>query len=555
MLILMLTMPLLIFAHEGETHGGSEKATVQPATYFSSEAVSAVYELMIKYQPIQQGREAALKLFISDFNTNAPIDSAALQVTVAGNPNIKVSVAKIDKGVYELNGIFPDKKSYNLTVNINSSLGPDLMLISNIVVGKELEGPGALTDHPETKWYKRPWFFGAAGLLLGLLLMFFIMKKTNRKVAAGILILFCLLPSATYNTVSAHDGENHGAEEKSGGTMSNTFIVEKEAQFLFGVLTEKITTGDFNQSIRVLGTVIPSPQGRAVIQSPQTGKIISLKVSVGQNVTVGQVLAVIEQQVDVGTQINILSQQNGVDAEYNAAKAQYDRLKVIQDIAAKKDVTEAKARYETALKNRQLFNGNAGRNTGSTKMIALTAPISGVVGTFNFSIGAVVNVGETLFDITNLDKVLVEAQVFANDGEQLKGVEKITTFSTNQNDTSSYSLKLVSTAQAVNAANQSQKVIFEMINPKSQFKLGENINVHIFSKNVARQLTVPNGAIAEINGKPVVFVKDKAEQYSIVFISKATSNGQYTAIEKGVEEGERIVTTGVYQMKTIYLNQ
>ena len=555
MLILMLTMPLLIFAHEGETHGGSEKATVQPATYFSSEAVSAVYELMLKYQPIQMGKETALKLFISDFNTNAPIDSAALQVTVAGNPNIKLTVAKIDKGVYELKGIFPDKKSYNLTVNINSSLGPDLMLISNIVVGKELEGPGALTDHPETKWYKRPWFFGTAGLLLGLLLMFFIMRKTNRKVAAGILILFCLLPSATYNTVSAHDGENHGAEEKPGGTMSNTFIVEKEAQFLFGVLTEKITTGDFNQSIQVLGTVIPSPQGRAVIQSPQAGKIISLKVSVGQNVTVGQVLAVIEQQVDAGTQINILSQRNGVDAEYNAAKAQYDRLKAIEDIAAKKDVTEAKARYETALKNRQLFNGNAGRNTGSTKMVTLTAPVSGVVGTFNFSIGAVVNAGETLFDITNLNKVLVEAQVFANDGEQLTEVEKINTFSTNQNDTSSYSLKLVSTAQAVNAVNQSQKVIFEIINPKSQFKLGENINVHIFSKNVARQLTVPNGAIAEINGKPVVFVKDKAEQYSIVYINKGTSNGQYTAIEKGVEEGERIVTTGVYQMKTIYLNQ
>jgi len=195
------------------------------------------------------------------------------------------------------------------------------------------------------------------------------------------------------------------------------------------------------------------------------------------------------------------------------------------------------------------------RSTGNTKMITLTAPINGVVGTFNYSMGAVVNAGETLFDITNLEKVLVEAQVFASDAEQLKSVEKIIASSNIQNDTSSYRLKLVSTAQSVNSTNQSQKVIFEIINPKSQFKIGENIKVFIFSKDISTQVIVPTDAIAEINGKPAVLVKDKAEQYSISYINKGSSNGKYTTIMKGVEEGERVVTTGVYQMKTIYLNQ
>ena len=266
-------------------------------------------------------------------------------------------------------------------------------------------------------------------------------------------------------------------------------------------------------------------------------------------------MAVIEQQVDAGTQINILSQRNSVESEFNAAKAQYERLKAIEDIAAKKDVTEAKARYETALKNKQLFISNAGSKTDNTKMITLTAPVSGVIGTFNYSIGAVINAGETLFDITNLEKVLVEAQVFANDAALLKTVNKITTSSNIQNDTTSYQLKLVSTAQSVNGANQSQKVIFEIIHPKSQFKIGENINLNIFSKNISRQIVVLNEAIAEINGKPAVFIKDKAELFSISYINKGTSNGKYTSILKGVEEGERVVTVGVYQMKTIYLNQ
>ena len=555
MLVLLLLMPFSLFAHDGEDHGNVKKGIAKSAAYFSSEAVSDVYELMIKYQPLLPGKQVTLKLFISDFNSNAPVDSAVLQITVADNHNIKLEVSRIDKGIYEVKGIFPEKKLYNLTVNINSSLGPDLILLKDITVGKELPKADNAPEHIDTHWYQRNWFFGVIGLLIGLLLMFFIKKRTNSKMEVSIIILLCLLPTATYNTVSAHGGEDHEAGGKTGGSLSSSFIVEKETQFLFSIRTKKVQTGDFNQSTQVLGTVIPSPQGKAVIQAPQTGKIISLKVTVGQKVSAGQVLAVIEQQVDAGTQINILSQKNMVDAEYNASKAQYERLKVIEDIAAKKDVTEAKARYEAATKNKQLFNSNAGRSTGNTKMITLTAPISGVVGTFNYSIGAVVNAGETLFDITNLEKVLVETQVFANDAAQLQKADIITTSSNSQNDKITYRLKLVSTAQSVNGTNQSQKVIFEMVNPESQFKIGENINVNIFSKNVSSQVVVSNEAIAEINGKPAVFIKDKAEQYSISYISKGASNDKYTVINKGVEEGERVVTGSVYQIKTIYLNQ
>jgi len=158
-------------------------------------------------------------------------------------------------------------------------------------------------------------------------------------------------------------------------------------------------------------------------------------------------------------------------------------------------------------------------------------------------------------EVTNLNKVYVEAQSFTTDANQLKELKSITTSSNNKNDTTLYQLKLVSSAQEVNAANRSQKVIFEIINPKGQFKIGEGINLYLSSKNVSTQVVVPTEAIAEVNGKPVLFIKDKAEQYSISYIGKGAFNGKYTAIVKGIEAGEKIVTTGVYQMKTIYLNQ
>jgi RND family efflux transporter MFP subunit len=386
--------------------------------------------------------------------------------------------------------------------------------------------------------------------------MFFLMKRTNRKVVATTAIFLLLFPISTTNYIAAHEGDDHGA--KKGVTSSgpsNTFIVEKETQFLFDILTQKVVLGNFNQSTEVLGTVVPSAKGRAVIQSPQTGKIVSIRTTVGQSVSAGQVLAIIEQQVDAGTQVSILTQRNSVDAEYNAAKAQYERLKDIADIVAKKDLTEAKARFETAAKNKRLFEANSAGNINSTKMITLTSPVNGIVGTFNYSIGAVVSAGQTLFEVTNLDKVFVEAQVFSNDVAKLKGIRKITATSNAQNDTTAYNLKVVSTGQQVNPENQSQTVLFEVPDAKGRFKIGENISVHIYSGDFSKQIIIPDEAIAEVNGKPAVFIKDRAEQYSISYVNKGTSNSKIVNIIKGVEEGERVVTNGVYQMKTMFLNQ
>jgi len=79
--------------------------------------------------------------------------------------------------------------------------------------------------------------------------------------------------------------------------------------------------------------------------------------------------------------------------------------------------------------------------------------------------------------------------------------------------------------------------------------------VRMTGNNVIRQVVIPNEAITDVNGKPAIFIKDKAEQYSISFIVKGQSNDKFTVVTKGTEDGERVVTANVYQMKMMYLNQ
>ena len=547
--ICLFFISLLAFAHEGEDHSAEKKSASGTARYFSTEALSDKYEVLIKYGELTGGKESSLTLFLSEANTNRAIDSATITVKLVNHPAQQFVLSKVDTGVYALKGIFPANEIYDLQVSINSKAGPDFLQVPKIEVGKKLE---VSVEETHDHWYDRAWIWAVFGLVAGLVLMYFLMISRRRKAAALTIITILLIPTAAINPSIAHGGEDHGTgAAKTGGGLSNAFIVEKESQFLFDIITQKTGGGSFYQSTELLGTVTASSQGLAVIQTPQTGKVVSLRVTPGQTVNKGQVMAVVEQQVDAGTQVDIVSQRNALNAEVKAAKAQYDRLLSIADIAAKKDITEAKARYEAALQNLRFLNANV--SGGSTKTVTLTAPISGVVGTFNYAIGAVVSAGQTLFEITNLNKVYVETQVFNSDLATTSGENRFVAFSTS--DTVTYTLRMISTAQAVNAENQAQRVVFELSNPGGKFKIGENIRVLKYGTNRIVKLVVPTAAITEISGKPAVFIKDKAEQFSISFIKKGESNPIYTAIETGVEGGEKVVTGNVYQMKMIYLAQ
>ncbi|MFX7156020.1 hypothetical protein ABTI15_20245, partial [Acinetobacter baumannii] len=50
-------LPILVFAHGGEDHGDAKKTSISPASYFSSEATSEIYEVLLKYKPIVPGKE------------------------------------------------------------------------------------------------------------------------------------------------------------------------------------------------------------------------------------------------------------------------------------------------------------------------------------------------------------------------------------------------------------------------------------------------------------------------------------------------------------------
>ena len=512
------------------THAGEKPvAEANGKTYFSSEAISDKYELFLKFQPIEVGQVTTLWLFISDYKTNRPLDSASLKITSKEDKTLEFTISRVDNGYYEIKTTFPSAKIYSLTVIISSSLGSDLLLLQNIEPGKLL---AASEEEHSHAIFKSSIFLVGVGLAAGLLIMFIFMKARYRKVTAGFLIAFIVLPTAQLQPAWAHEG--HDDVGKNGNNFSNAFEVPKETQFLFDVLTQPVQQGGFTESTKLFGTVIPSSNGQAIVQSPQTGRITSLNVKVGQKVNQGQVLAMIEPTIDAGNAVTFLAEKNNVEAELEAAQKDYERLKSIEDIAAKRDIAEAQSRYNKAKENKKLFE-NVGKGTSNNaRAVSLKSPINGILSNFTFAIGASVNANETLFTVTNLSKVYVEAQVFDKDADKVNTGKNFLVESATTDVHKTAEVKLLAPAQSINPTNQTQRVIFEMDNLGNEFKIGEFVNVRVFAAKPIKEIAFPNSAISEINGRPVVFIKESAEQYSVSYVSIGQNNGSFTVIQKGV---------------------
>ena len=162
--LFLLLWPLLVataaLAHGGEDHGDAKAATLAGATTFSAVATSEQFEVLLRYAPLKPGADADMRLFLSDFATNAPIKGAKFIFTSPEDPKLKFETTEKGPGEYLVETTFPAKKAYSMTVQVSAGAQADLLLLEGLVVGKELPVAAAPAAPAQ------PWLTWKTGLLL-----------------------------------------------------------------------------------------------------------------------------------------------------------------------------------------------------------------------------------------------------------------------------------------------------------------------------------------------------------------------------------------------------
>ena len=180
-------------------------------------------------------------------------------------------------------------------------------------------------------------------------------------------------------------------------------------------------------------------------------------------------------------------------------------------------------------------------------LFALRTPISGVVAARHLDPGEHVEEGQPAFTVVDPSTVWFLARVPSPDVpalDQLRGAW----FTVEGGSLVYGTSEVVSVGSMVDPLTRTVEVRFAVPNPDGALKVGMLADGRLQVGEPVSGVAVPARAIQDEDGLPVAYVALSAETFERRPVEVGPSDGEW-ALVTGVDAGERVVTTGAYQVK------
>ena len=341
--------------------------------------------------------------------------------------------------------------------------------------------------------------------------------------------------------------------EGDDGTIS--FL--KEQQWAFDFATVPAKRRKIADSLRIAAEIAPRTGGRADVTTPVAGRLtVDLPLRpLGTPVSRDDILAEIVPHSGHGEdrpalELAVAEARNALEL-VRAERSRVDRLVEAGALPARRRL-EARVAAQTAearlaaadahlaqLDLTRTAQGDGGRDV----RFLLRSPIGGVVAASDAAPGASVAQGDSLFRIVALDRVHVVGSLpeaaLARLGD-LSGAElEVAGF-----DAPVALDRLVSVGRVLDADARTVPIIYELRNPDRRLAIGQAVSLRIFASAATERVTVPEAAIVDDAGQPVVYVQVGGESFERHPVRLGNREGGFVQIEGDIEPGERVVTRG-----------
>ncbi len=431
--------------------------------------------------------------------------------------------------------------------------------------------------------------------------------------ALGILALAFFMPPRQTRII-AEISPNAAVETPANQLETKTVLtVPKESQILFGIKTEPIASRQITGGLKTTGTVRARPDAKAVVVPPVAGRIVLREeITLGSAVGRGEQIGYVEQVLDVSGQTALEQQRLDVEAQQRdveakkleirntvlqlqsqqadfRSKANQARTQLAQaqrelrrsenlvEVGAvpRKRLEEAQTAVKSAQqeifahqkKRKHLENQNKQTQTGQkifrnpkvnqpNKRFPLTSPITGIINEIKTTSGQQVEAGTEILSLANLSTVLLEAQVFEKDLPIVRESTRAS-FTASALSNEVYTIgtadgdgRLVSIGQTVNEQTRTVSVIYEVKNPTNRLRDGMFVEMTIDTSGNQTVLAVPKKAVVTEQGQSFVFIFDGGETFEKRAVALGTEGADFYEIKSGLKEGERVVTEGIYQLRS-----
>ncbi len=372
------------------------------------------------------------------------------------------------------------------------------------------------------------------------------------------------------------ENEKPAKSELSSDTVQMSPQSQKEA----GITVEPAGLRDLRDTLSATGTVSEDPLRVAHIRPLARGLIEKTYVRLGDRVSNGDPLVEydnIELGLAIGDYQSAQAELQRSLTDLEIRKTILDRGKEMLKVGAiartAYDLREAEykdaeaktagARATVAKIVEQIHRfgwtdqdlANLPAKQGSGHSIAhsiLKAPSSGIITSYHASIGETVEPSTELLAITDISSLWVLADIFEKDLSHVQAGKAV------QVRVASYPGKvfrgrITYVADTIDPKTRTAKVRCVVENSGELLKLEMFATIEIPVDKTNSVLAVPDSAIQQIDGKPVVFVMNSEKEFQKHGVQTGMATGGYTEIRSGLKAGELVATQGSFVVKTAIL--
>ncbi|MDF7776744.1 efflux RND transporter periplasmic adaptor subunit [Sphingomonas sp. AOB5] len=318
-----------------------------------------------------------------------------------------------------------------------------------------------------------------------------------------------------------------------------------------GITLVQPRAGGGATAIEAAAIIDSDPDRTRIVAAPVSGRIVALTRNLGDYVTRGQTLAVIESREAASLHAEIERARTRAElarATLNRDEALYARgFRPLREVEISR---AANREAEVALRLARQQAEASGTRGASLNRIAITAPISGrvIVRTAVLGQNFAADAAETeLFRIADLDRLSVTLSLPPADAARVRPGAMVEISSAGR--TQQAKVRFIS--PALDPSTRLVRVIADLDNRSGQWRAGEPVQARIEAGGPAAAgaaLMIPAEAVQTIDNKPVVFVRT-AEGFRIVPVTLGRRDGPMVAITRGLSGGETIAAANSFTLK------
>ena len=359
-----------------------------------------------------------------------------------------------------------------------------------------------------------------------------------------------------------------GDRKQAPSTEQQEVSVPAEALSGQAFQTARVERRPFRDEITATATIKPN-EYRLVHLSPRIeGRVIEVKTELGQQVKAGQVLALLDS-IELGQKKSDFLQAK---TNHDVDKRNYVREEGLykEQITSEKEFLDAKGRYEKSLAAYRaahetlrligLSEEDIRHIDWSTKgqplsYFPLVASLNGTVIERTITLGELISPKDKAFTIADLSTVWIILDVYEQNLAAVRvGADVEITVDAFPGET--FKGRIVYLSDVLNPATRTIDARVEVPNPAGRLRPGMFARAAvILSERGSDALVASLDALQQVNDKTVAFVEKKPGTYEVRQVTVGRRSPPYGEIRSGLREGEMVVTTGSFYLKSILLQE